>query len=188
MNKMTKKAVTKVEPIISTIPMPVSDNPVVIDLPDGQKLVLGKLNAGSVIEVATWRGTGRPDSRTNRMMLGMTDGTAPIANTPSAENAPATRSTKKLSLPFGSISLPRIGGNQLKSLKQMITGVTASFSKALERSRELAPVETTAELDINAWIENISREAEEKSARARARSASTPKKASPAKKPVKKTR
>ena len=103
MNKMTKKAVTKVEPIISTIPMPVSDNPVVIDLPDGQKLVLGKLNAGSVIEVATWRGTGRPDSRTNRMMLGMTDGTAPISNAPSAENAPATRSTKKFSLPFGSI-------------------------------------------------------------------------------------
>jgi hypothetical protein len=28
---------------------------------------------GTVIEVATWRGTGRPDSRTNRMMLGMSN-------------------------------------------------------------------------------------------------------------------
>lgn len=185
---MTKKAENKMEPTISTIPMPISDNPVVIDLPDGQKLVLGKLNAGSVIEVATWRGTGRPDSRTNRMMLGMTDGTTPVASTPSSESAPATKSGRKLSLPFGSISLPRLGGSQLKSLKQMITGVTSSFSKALERTRELAPVETTAELDINAWIENISREAEEKSARARARATSPAKKATPAKKPTKKSR
>jgi len=52
----------------------------------------------------------------------------------------------------------------------------------------LAPVETTAELDINAWIENISREAEEKSARSRARATSSAKKATPAKKPVKKIR
>jgi hypothetical protein len=29
---------------------------------------------GSVIEVATWRGTGRPDSRTSRLMLGMSPG------------------------------------------------------------------------------------------------------------------
>jgi hypothetical protein len=185
---MTKKAVNKVEPVISTIPMPVSDNPVVIDLPDGQKLVLGKLTAGSVIEVATWRGTGRPDSRTNRMMLGMSDGTTAVASTPTAESAPVARGSKKLSLPFGTISLPRIGGNQLKSLKQMITGATSSFSKALARTRELTPVETTAELDINAWIENISREAEEKNARARARATTSAKKAAPTKKPVKKTR
>jgi hypothetical protein len=185
---MTKKAVTKMEPTISTIPMPVSDNPVVIDLPDGQKLVLGKLTAGSVIEVATWRGTGRPDSRTNRMMLGMTDGTSPVVSTPSSESAPATGSRKKISLPFGSISLPRIGGSQLKSLKQLITGATSSFSKALERTRELAPVETTAELDINAWIENISREAEQKNARAQARATSSAKKATPAKKPGNKAR
>ena len=66
-------------PTITNIPIAVSDNPVVIDLPDGQKLVLGKLSAGSVIEVATWRGTGRPDSRTNRLMLGMSD-TTPISN------------------------------------------------------------------------------------------------------------
>ena len=43
-----------VEPITETQP------PLVIDLPDGQKLVVGNLAAGSVIEVATWRGTGRP--------------------------------------------------------------------------------------------------------------------------------
>lgn len=60
-------------PVVSKIPVPVSDSALVIDLPDGQKLVVGKMTHGTVIEVATWRGTGRPDSRTNRMMLGMTN-------------------------------------------------------------------------------------------------------------------
>jgi len=53
--------------------LPISDSALVIDLPDGQKLVVGKMSHGTVIEVATWRGTGRPDSRTNRMMLGMSN-------------------------------------------------------------------------------------------------------------------
>lgn len=78
---MTKKAVNKMNPTITNIPIAVSENPVVIDLPDGQKLVLGKMSAGSVIEVATWRGTGRPDSRTNRLMLGMSDTLAPVTET-----------------------------------------------------------------------------------------------------------
>ena len=44
------------------LPATISDNPpLVIDLPDGQKLVIGELKPGIVIEVATWRGTGRPD-------------------------------------------------------------------------------------------------------------------------------
>ncbi len=59
------------EPKVSRLPLPASESPLVIDLPDGQKLVIGKMSQGSVIEVATWRGTGRPDSRTSRLMLGM---------------------------------------------------------------------------------------------------------------------
>jgi len=49
---MKKKAVNKMKPTITNLPIAVSDNPVVIDLPDGQKLVLGKMSSGSVIEVA----------------------------------------------------------------------------------------------------------------------------------------
>lgn len=52
------------------------ENPLIVDLPDGQKLVVGKLADGSIIEIATWRGTGRPDSRTSRLMLGMANGQA----------------------------------------------------------------------------------------------------------------
>ena len=58
-------------PKVSKLPLPVTDSPLVIDLPDGQKLVIGRMSQGSVIEVATWRGTGRPDSRTSRLMLGV---------------------------------------------------------------------------------------------------------------------
>jgi hypothetical protein len=53
---------------------PALENPLIVDLPDGQKLVVGKLADGSIIEIATWRGTGRPDSRTSRLMLGMANG------------------------------------------------------------------------------------------------------------------
>jgi hypothetical protein len=69
-----KKAEPQAPAKVSQLPLPISDSPLVIDLPDGQKLVIGKMAEGSVIEVATWRGTGRPDSRTSRLMLGMSPG------------------------------------------------------------------------------------------------------------------
>lgn len=71
-----KKESSSQEASLSSIPVPPSDSALVIDLPEGQKLVLGKINEGTVIEVATWRGTGRPDSRTNRLMLGVSFGSA----------------------------------------------------------------------------------------------------------------
>jgi hypothetical protein len=64
-----------------------SQPPLVIDLPDGQKLLVGDLDPGTVIEVATWRGTERPDSRTNRLMLGV--------STNEAEGIPKKRSLPK---------------------------------------------------------------------------------------------
>lgn len=73
---MEKDKGDHLEPIITKIPLPASDSAMVIDLPDGQKLVVGKMTHGTVIEVATWRGTGRPDSRTNRMMLGLSSSEA----------------------------------------------------------------------------------------------------------------
>jgi hypothetical protein len=74
---------------------------------------------------------------------------------------------------------------EVKSIKEMASSSVASFKKVIEKSRSLTPVETTADLDINAWIENISREVEAKGAQRRA---STTKKTSTAKKPKKKNR
>lgn len=78
----------KSSPKISRLPLPISDSPLVIDLPDGQKIVVGKMTQGSVIEVATWRGVGRPDSRTSRLMLGMGSGNVNEDNeSPAADGA-----------------------------------------------------------------------------------------------------
>jgi len=73
-SRLANQESEKAAPKISKLPLPISDSPLVIDLPDGQKIVVGKMTQGSVIEVATWRGVGRPDSRTSRLMLGMGSG------------------------------------------------------------------------------------------------------------------
>lgn len=84
-----KKKSVPDKPIISRVPLPISDSALVIDLPDGQKLVIGKMGQGTVIEVATWRGVGRPDSRTSRMMFGMSSAEIEEENS----NAPANNSS-----------------------------------------------------------------------------------------------
>ena len=62
--------------------------PVVVDLPDGQKVILGSISPGTVIEIAAWRGTERPDSRTTRIVLG-------VANNPELEEGiPVSNSVK----------------------------------------------------------------------------------------------
>jgi hypothetical protein len=182
---MTKKQENTMNPTITNIPIAISENPMVIDLPDGQKLVIGKLATGSVIEVATWRGTGRPDSRTNRLMLGMSDTTS-IAATNSPQS-PEVKAGKKLSFSKGSFTLPNVGGilAMVKSIKEILSSAVGSFNKAVEKGKELEPVETTADLDINAWIENISREVEAKEAK---RQANAIKKAGPTKPVTKKKR
>jgi len=89
---MIKNNQNPLTPVVTSLPLPNSDNAMVIDLPDGQKIVIGKIASGSVIEVATWRGTGRPDSRTTRLMLGMS-----TLNNSSSESVatPSPQITKK---------------------------------------------------------------------------------------------
>ena len=179
---MAKKPESKPEPTLSNLPMPQTDTPLVIDLPDGQKLVVGKLEAGSVIEVATWRGTGRPDSRTNRLMLGMStsqNGSAAQPGTISSQapnSAPGANDLEsnsktfkafKINIPaLGSYSLkmPKISFGKLKviNIKTFTDNFTKTRDKLLSKSRELTPVESVAELDIDQWLANIKRDAEAK--------------------------
>jgi hypothetical protein len=172
---MSKKKQVVTEPTISNIPIPVSDNPMVIDLPDGQKIVLGKLTPGAVIEVATWRGTGRPDSRTNRFMLGISDSTS----TPTPEAAGQSQSTKKIKfiLPWKREKMTtQIEKSESSNfISRFIGGTVGSFSKALKRTQDLTPVESTTDLEINAWIENLSREVKAESMQAAPRQAANKK-------------
>jgi hypothetical protein len=107
------------EATLSSIPVPPADSALVIDLPEGQKLVLGKMEDGTVIEVATWRGTGRPDSRTNRLMLGVSSGISPTA---SSDDQALSESSETLATRIRSILL----GATKRSAE-----VIMSFAKAL---------------------------------------------------------
>jgi len=49
-----------------------------IDLPEGPKLVMHALPANSVIEIASWRGIGNPDSRTSRVLIGTANTALPL--------------------------------------------------------------------------------------------------------------
>ena len=90
--KLANNQNSEQKPKVSKLPLPVSDSPLVIDLPDGQKIVIGKMTQGSVIEVATWRGVGRPDSRTSRLMLGVGSGNV---EEDSSEQTPEQSATRK---------------------------------------------------------------------------------------------
>ena len=109
-------------PVITSLPMASADSPLVIDLPDGQKLVVGTMAAGTVIEVATWRGTGRPDSRTSRLMLGMSTNDAPSQNS-STNDSPAQESSHK-QLPKNKYLAIVMGllNSSLSALKKFMAG------------------------------------------------------------------
>lgn len=91
---MAKKNQEVAPPAISTIPLADQDSPLVIDLPDGQKLVVGNIAQGTVIEVATWRGTGRPDSRTSRLMLGVSSASATESQSASTQTSEPSNTTE----------------------------------------------------------------------------------------------
>lgn len=131
---MAKKKSALATPQVSNLPLPKSDTPLVIDLPDGQKLVVGKMQTGTVIEVATWRGTGRPDSRTNRMMLGVS-----VAGQSSA--APSDTSANSAANGSSPTSTP---GSKNKFdvqaiLQGLLTGVTKFINQILASLKNRKP-------------------------------------------------
>ena len=56
---------------------------------------------GSVIEVATWRGVGRPDSRTSRLMLGMGSGNVNEESNSSESGSSSAATPKPAPKPAG---------------------------------------------------------------------------------------
>ena len=116
---------------ISTLPLATVDTqaPLVIDLPDGQKLVVGHLDPGTVIEVATWRGTGRPDSRTNRLMLGVSESEKEI---PIYDKARARGSIKYTD------SKPRLREVSLKNEVEGLIGEKGSISYTVSSSNSVS--------------------------------------------------
>jgi hypothetical protein len=184
---MAKKQEETTAPKVTSLPLPISDTPLVIDLPDGQKIVIGKLQPGSVIEVATWRGTGRPDSRTNRLMMGMNNGETSAAQ-PNSEQRSETSQAPQAS-DWKSKAL-----NAAKKLANQIQTFVSQLSLKMKNRKPTATVvhpaneESASALasasEVDEWLQKVLERSEKKSARALNKKASAPKKAT---KTVKKT-
>jgi hypothetical protein len=191
---ISKKKVAAAQPVISEIPMPISDSPLVIDLPDGQKLVVGKMSAGTVIEVATWRGTGRPDSRTSRLMLGMSTSDQVQAQTDAQESTEG----KVSKLPWKKI--PALKSLDLSVLlRTLLKYPQAIFSKIRRKDKKLPQNEIpltstvwTNQLndgdDIEIWLDKMTENVREKTEKKNVPIKKAPtKKAAIKKAPVKKS-
>lgn len=94
----TQPQVITTSPAITALP---TGDELVINLPEGQKVLLGKLPPGTIIEIASWRGTGPPDHHTARILLSTTTGaageirSAPVATTEGAQAEPAKKTSKR---------------------------------------------------------------------------------------------
>lgn len=147
---MAKKDERPVAPVVTSLPLPSSDSVLVIDLPDGQKLLVGKMSPGSVIEVATWRGTGRPDSRTNRLMLGMSNSELEQSSDPgTGENS---EPVNKLSLVYALYVIRNIPAFTVR-VYQLVSIKT----KALLQKRNSKVTESKPEDDVQEWLNRITR-------------------------------
>ncbi len=185
---MAKKSQVPPAPEMTALPITNGDSPLVIDLPDGQKLVVGNLAAGSVIEVATWRGTGRPDSRTSRLMLGMSSTTQ--------QPAPAAQGEEKKSAPS---VVPNVTG-VVKAITLKVSSLVKAKKKSPAEKKESAPLiekvapaaKTTNSAEVDDWLNSILEKSAKKSAAQKSidvteekpAAAKTVAKASPKKKPT----
>jgi len=185
---MAKKPQTPVTPEITVLPMAGADSPMVIDLPDGQKLIVSNLAAGSVIEVATWRGTGRPDSRTTRLMLGMTSGQAQSADAASVESKEPSLSKEKIALNKAGALL----GKLISKVNERKNNLAEKKKKAPLIEKVVPAARSSDDQDVDDWLNSILEKSAKKKAPVKpaiekiAEPKPTAKKA-PAKKAAKKT-
>ncbi len=178
---MANQETEKSSPKVSKLPLPISDSPLVIDLPDGQKIVVGKMVQGSVIEVATWRGVGRPDSRTSRLMLGMGSGNVneDTEAEGSGQNAPAHQAPQKPQGLAGVVAtvehffknFNRI--NWSATFKALLASLTAKKSKKVKKQEvsttpatkdegvrpTITVTPASEDADIEAWLNKITEKA-----------------------------
>lgn len=176
---MAKKQNVSGTPKVTSLPLPISDTPLVIDLPDGQKIVIGKLQQGSVIEVATWRGTGRPDSRTNRLMMGMNNGEAPTTQPESGQSSDKSQVEVVSDWKSRALNTAKKLADQTKTL---VTQLSIKVKKQKSRIAKIQPAnqESSSALasasEVDEWLKKVLERSEKKSVKALKKKAATPKK------------
>jgi len=149
---MARKDEAPATPVVTSLPLPSSDSVLVIDLPDGQKLLVGKMSHGTVIEVATWRGTGRPDSRTNRLMLGMSSNeTEPTVNSNESQDDLVV---DKRSIKYWIWLAIQISKSVKASAATFLGKVKELIGKKKGKS-DSASTKYAIEDDVQAWLDNL---------------------------------
>lgn len=209
--KLANNSTPEEKPKVSKLPLPISDSPLVIDLPDGQKIVIGKMTQGSVIEVATWRGVGRPDSRTSRLMLGVGNGNV-NEEQGSANGQPSTSAKAvkpkdwRIVLYYFAIAIKALKKLPISkyakkiSIAPLLQKLNPKIRVAKEENSKISIPEkpvtvqeastktlTSVEDDIEAWLNKISEKASQKSANSSTTAKTVVKKSAPVKKTVKRT-
>jgi hypothetical protein len=149
---MARKNEENSAPVVTSLPLPSSDSVLVIDLPDGQKLLVGKMNHGTVIEVATWRGTGRPDSRTNRLMLGMSS--SDTEGQVNSQDSQDDMVVDKRSLKYWIWLAGQISRKVKDLFVTLLLKVKSLVSKKSISSKPSKPADTIED-DVQAWLDNI---------------------------------
>lgn len=176
---MAKKQEDTGAPKVTSLPLPISDTPLVIDLPDGQKIVIGKMQPGSVIEVATWRGTGRPDSRTNRLMMGMNNGESANPATDVEKKTEATNVNQpadwKSKVIFIAKQLAAKGQNLMSQVSLRLKKRKPVAAKIQPASQESASDLASAS-EVDEWLQKVLERSEKRTAKALGQKASAPKK------------
>lgn len=149
---MARKNEENLAPVVTSLPLPSSDSVLVIDLPDGQKLLVGKMNHGTVIEVATWRGTGRPDSRTNRLMLGMSssESETPVNSQDSTDELVVD----KRSVKYWIWLVIQLSNKARSILILTLFKLKSFFSKKIAHDKDSRSVDAIED-DVQAWLNNI---------------------------------
>jgi len=184
---MAKKQEEMTAPKVTSLPLPISDTPLVIDLPDGQKIVIGKLQPGSVIEVATWRGTGRPDSRTNRLMMGMNNGETSTTQPDSEQRSETSQTTQANDLKSKALNIGKKLSNQTQTFVSQLSSQLKKRKPAVAKIQP-ASQESASDLasasEVDEWLQKVLERSKKRTAKAREQKAAAPKKAT---KTVKKT-
>jgi hypothetical protein len=149
---MARKNEAPPAPVVTSLPLPSSDSVLVIDLPDGQKLLVGKMSHGTVIEVATWRGTGRPDSRTNRLMLGMSSNESePTVNSNQSQDDLVV---DKRSIKYW-IWLAIQISKSIKASTATLLGKVKELVGKKKSKTDSASTKYAIEDDVQAWLDNL---------------------------------
>lgn len=176
---MAKKQQDTGAPKVTSLPLPISDTPLVIDLPDGQKIVIGKMQPGSVIEVATWRGTGRPDSRTNRLMMGMNNGESANPATNVEKETEATSINQASDWKSKAIFIAK---QLIIKAQNLISQVSLQLKNRKPIAAKIQPAsqESASDLasasEVDEWLQKVLERSEKRSAKAIEQKAFAPKK------------